>query len=115
MKVFRLHWDGGKTEVVEGHNIADAFRRAGYGGGAINVLDWHEPIETTTMGQIAQELGADTTDVILWFNGVSFKKKRTKLGEGLHLMNRSEQKGEKWLMPTDEVAEFKQRFQEATA
>jgi hypothetical protein len=115
MTIFRLHWLDGKTQVVEGEDIADAFKNAGYGGCAINVLDWYEEIETTTMGQIAQELGTDSTDAILWFNGVSFKKKRTKLGDGLHLMNRGEQDGKKWLMPTEEVKEFKQRFQAATA
>ena len=48
MKKFRLHWLGSiepKVEEVEGTDIADAFRRAGYGGGAIRALDWHEEIK----------------------------------------------------------------------
>lgn len=44
MKTFRLHWLDQKTEEVQGYDIADAFRRAGYGGGAIAALDWYEEI-----------------------------------------------------------------------
>jgi len=44
-KRFRLHWLSGDTEVTEGHNIAHAFSRAGYGGGAIRALDWYEEIK----------------------------------------------------------------------
>ena len=44
MKTFELHWLGGKTEVVRGHDIADAFRRAGYGNGAIRALDYFEEV-----------------------------------------------------------------------
>lgn len=46
MKKFKLHWLGGKTEIVEGLDIADAFRRAGYGAGAIGALDWYEEVPT---------------------------------------------------------------------
>lgn len=45
MKKFVLYWLDGKTETVEGSDIADAFRRAGYGGGAIRALDWFEEIK----------------------------------------------------------------------
>jgi hypothetical protein len=45
MKRFKLHWIGGDTEIVDGTDIADAFRRAGYGGGAIRALDWYEELE----------------------------------------------------------------------
>lgn len=45
MKIFKLYWLGGKTETVTGSNIADAFRNAGYGGSAINALDWYEEIK----------------------------------------------------------------------
>lgn len=45
MRKFRLHWLSGKNEDVEGYDIADAFRRAGYGGGAINALDYYEEIK----------------------------------------------------------------------
>ena len=44
-KVFALHWDDGKTEYVVGKDIASAFKNAGYGGGAINVLDYYEPVD----------------------------------------------------------------------
>ena len=42
MKKFILFWLDGKTEEVSGYDIADAFRRAGYGGGAIRALDYYE-------------------------------------------------------------------------
>ena len=47
-KKFRLHWLGGKTEVISGTDITDAFRRAGYGGGSIRALDYYDEIEPVT-------------------------------------------------------------------
>ena len=45
---FKLHWLGDKaTEIVEGYSIADALTKAGYGGGALGALDYHEQIKTT--------------------------------------------------------------------
>jgi hypothetical protein len=44
MKSFRIHWLDKTTEIVTGTDIADAFRRAGYGGGAISAIDFYEPI-----------------------------------------------------------------------
>ena len=40
MKVFTLFWLDGTREVVKGIDIADAMRRAGYGGGALT-LDFY--------------------------------------------------------------------------
>ena len=45
MKKFRLHWLGGKTEDIEGTDITDAIRRAGYGAGAMKVLDYWEELK----------------------------------------------------------------------
>jgi hypothetical protein len=45
MKTFILHWLNGKKEEVKGLDIADAFRKAGYGGGAIRALDWYEEVQ----------------------------------------------------------------------
>lgn len=50
MKTFKLYWltktkGVQDTEEIKGDNIADAFRRAGYGGGAINALDYYEEIK----------------------------------------------------------------------
>ncbi|MBI3074730.1 MAG: hypothetical protein HYY92_00755 [Parcubacteria group bacterium] len=45
MKKFRLHWLHGEEEIVEGVDIADAFRRAGYGGGAIRAVDYFREIK----------------------------------------------------------------------
>ena len=44
MKKYRLHWLGGKKEVVQGIDIADACRRAGIGNGALRALDYYEEI-----------------------------------------------------------------------
>jgi hypothetical protein len=44
MRKFRLHWLDGKTEIVEGIDISNAFTHAGYSSGAIAALDWYEPI-----------------------------------------------------------------------
>ena len=45
MKKYKLYWLDGTTEIVEGYDIADAFRRAGYGEGAIVILDYYEHIK----------------------------------------------------------------------
>lgn len=45
MKKFKLYWmSAGKTEIVEGTDIADAFTHAGYSAGAIHALDWYEEV-----------------------------------------------------------------------
>lgn len=48
MKKFTLFWLDGKREVVEGLDIADAFRRAGYGGGAAAAVDWYANGDVST-------------------------------------------------------------------
>ena len=52
MKRFRLHWLTGKPEDVEGTDIADAVRCAGYGGGALGALDYWEELDSATNKQI---------------------------------------------------------------
>ena len=42
---WKLYWLDGRTEIIEGDTIADAFTKAGYGMGAIGALDYYEPIE----------------------------------------------------------------------
>lgn len=42
MKTFILHWLDGSTEEVTGTDIANAFARAGYGGGATKALGYWE-------------------------------------------------------------------------
>ena len=44
MKKFRLHWLDGYKEVVEGIDVADAYRRAGIGNGALPAIDYFEEI-----------------------------------------------------------------------
>lgn len=49
IRTFRLYWltkrnNEPVVEVVTGYDIADAFRRAGYGAGAMAALDWYEEI-----------------------------------------------------------------------
>jgi hypothetical protein len=41
MKKFTLWWLTGDREVIEGETIANAFSRAGYGGGAMSALDFY--------------------------------------------------------------------------
>ena len=53
MAKYLLHWLGGKTEPVEGTDIADACRKAGIGGGALTALDYYEE----DMGQKTQVAG----------------------------------------------------------
>jgi hypothetical protein len=40
VKIFTVVWIGGEEERVEGVDIADAFRRAGIGGGALRAVDY---------------------------------------------------------------------------
>jgi hypothetical protein len=47
-KLFTLFWLDGKREVVVGKDIANAFSRAGYGGGARAALDWYDGGATDT-------------------------------------------------------------------
>lgn len=42
---FKLFWLDGKTEIVVGNSIADAFNKAGYGSGAIAALDYYEVLD----------------------------------------------------------------------
>lgn len=42
MKTFILHWRDGSTNTVSGTDIADAVRRAGFGGGSLAALDYWE-------------------------------------------------------------------------
>ena len=47
-KLFTLYWLDGKREVIVGKDIANAFARAGYGGGAPAALDWYDTGVTDT-------------------------------------------------------------------
>jgi len=44
MGKYRIHWLNGCVEEIDGTDIADAFRRAGYGSGAIRAVDYYEAI-----------------------------------------------------------------------
>ena len=45
MKKYKLYWLDGKTEIIEGYNVVDAFKRAGIGRGALSVLDYYEEVK----------------------------------------------------------------------
>jgi hypothetical protein len=45
MNKYKLHWIDGYIEIIEGYSIGDAFRRVGYGNGALKALDWWELIK----------------------------------------------------------------------
>ena len=44
MKKFKFYWRDGVVHEGEGYDVADAFRRLGFGGGALAALDWWEEI-----------------------------------------------------------------------
>ena len=48
MRQFKLHWLGGKIELVKGTDIADACRKAGIGNGALSALDYYEEVRHAT-------------------------------------------------------------------
>ena len=41
-KTFYIYWRDGKKQKMQGRDIADAFARAGFGGGAINAVDFYK-------------------------------------------------------------------------
>lgn len=40
---FTVYWLDGHLSLLRGDTIEDAFRKAGYGGGAVNAVDWFDP------------------------------------------------------------------------
>jgi len=42
MREFTLFWLDGKIEIIKGIDIVNAMNLAGYGGGAVNALDFYE-------------------------------------------------------------------------
>ena len=52
MKAFTLHWLHGRNEIVTGHDIADACRRAGIGAGALRALDYWEEMSKSDQADV---------------------------------------------------------------
>jgi len=44
MKAFTIHLLHGRKEIVTGHDISDACRRAGIGAGALRALNYWEEV-----------------------------------------------------------------------
>lgn len=42
LRPFTIYWIGGNRSILWGHDIVDAFSRAGYGHGATAAVDWYE-------------------------------------------------------------------------
>jgi len=64
-KKFRLHWLHGKTEIIEGNDITDAFNKAGYGAGALRALDYYEEVRPLTLTECVKlgiKAGKTTVD-----------------------------------------------------
>jgi len=40
MKTYTIYWLSGSRQVVHGTDYADAFKNAGYGGGAVSAIDF---------------------------------------------------------------------------
>ena len=68
MKKFNLHWKSGSVETITGNMIDEAFRNAGYSGGALSVLDYYEE---------AKEVPVQHKDIILVEN-----HSQVKIGRG---------------------------------
>ena len=49
MKKFNLHWKRGSVETITGNTIDEAFRDAGYSGGALSSLDYYEEAREVPM------------------------------------------------------------------
>lgn len=47
MNIYKFHWRDGQISQGPGSDVADAFRKLGYGGGAIAALDRYEVVEVT--------------------------------------------------------------------
>lgn len=56
-KKYTLFWLDGKKEVVQGDDIADAFRRAGYFGGAIRLWTFLKMGKRLEMEQRIEKMG----------------------------------------------------------
>jgi len=47
-RLYRFHWRSGEPSEGRGRDVADAFGRLGYGGGAIAALDYYEIVSEGT-------------------------------------------------------------------
>lgn len=45
MNTYTLFWLDGKSEVVKGIDIVDAYTKAGYSNGAISALDFYDFVD----------------------------------------------------------------------
>ena len=45
MKKYKLYWLDGRTEIIEGNDVVDAFNRAGIGRCALRALDYYEKVK----------------------------------------------------------------------
>jgi hypothetical protein len=45
MKTFILHWLTGQDETLTGETVIDAFKKAGYGAGSLQALDYWEEVK----------------------------------------------------------------------
>lgn len=48
MKTYIIYWLEGKSLKITGNTIADAFTKAGYGGGAASAIDFYEQADEPT-------------------------------------------------------------------
>lgn len=52
---FQLNWNGGKTEIIEGVDIADAFTKAGYSAGVLLALDSYRELNTVQDDEVVNK------------------------------------------------------------
>ena len=85
---FTLYWQFGKCEVVTGDSIHDAMTHAGYGGGAVNALDFwsHGDVPTHAWDSTKKSWVKTTANRVVLTNGelealVSLVDKAMNCGE----------------------------------
>lgn len=92
MNKFTLFWIDGKSEVIQGAEIADAFRRSGYGNGDRKLLDFYASgdetenyawdIERKKWVKVAKLLGELEVGDIFYFTNQGLSKTRTVVQKG---------------------------------
>lgn len=106
MAKFKLHWLDGKTEIVIGKIISEAFTLAGYGHGAVKALDFFE--HEVSLSYIAHKRLRITTQVAShYLDGLA---DLPKFGDGLDISRAGSIHS--WTMFSRDANEFVRRVEE---
>ncbi|MDC0088151.1 hypothetical protein OAI07_01270 [Akkermansiaceae bacterium] len=44
MNKYKLHWLGGRVEIIKGHSIEEAFLKAGYSSKRVKALEYYSSV-----------------------------------------------------------------------